>query len=207
VNRYISTLILALVTLLISTPARAELIVNEGTADINGSASEWNPPSDFVASLYRAGRAHKPVEGKVYLRYDSNTCILYAYALSDYGTNVLADQPNDAFIKLGNNVKLVDGTYGDNNSAPDFQWIGLSGNRANGFEASVVLNPGTYDLNIHMQVYNGGSQTAAFIGRSLTVTLVKNVIIPPGVPEPATLGLGGLSVLGALFATRRRARA
>ncbi len=206
-NRSISALFLALATLLLCSPARADLIVNEGTANVDGSAGEWTPPNDFVANLYRAGRADKPVEGKVYLRYDSNTCILYAYAVSDYGTNVMADRPDDAFVKLGNTTKLVDGNSGDNNAAPDFQWVGLSGNRATGFEASVVLAPGTYDLNIHMQVYRKGAQTAAFIGRALTVTLLKNVTVPPGVPEPATLGLGGLSVLATLFATRRRARA
>jgi PKD repeat protein len=147
-----------------------------GTATVDGNYAEWDLTNDYFADMWRAGKApgdhpNPVLESKLYLRYDCEENVLYALVLSVNDTNALM-QAQDAFIKLGNSNKLVDGDYGDDGTAPDFQWVGVSGNYAQGFEASAPLAEGSYNnLNVHLQVDNGGSQTSAVEDRAIDLTI------------------------------------
>lgn len=144
-----------------------------GVANVDGNASEWNLTNDFFADMYRAAKPDKPVESKLYLRYDCQTKTLYALVLVVPDVQALV-LPDDAFIKLGNSTKLVDGNYGDDGVVPDFAWVGLSqsGQVATGWEASVHLEPGYYpDLNVHIQVIHDGQQTSAVKDRAIPLLI------------------------------------
>ena len=126
-----------------------------GTAIVNGDYGEWLSDPLF-ANMYEAGNPTKDVMSKLYLRYDCSNHTLYALVLAqspfllDGDTNL-----DNHFIKLGQSTKLVDGNAGNNGTPPDFAFIGLSGNIAQGWEASTVLDPGSYDnLNVHTQIDN-----------------------------------------------------
>jgi len=155
-----------------------------GVADVDGDSSEWDLTSDFVANMYRAGNPTKAIESKLYLRYDANTETLYVLVLAEPGVDVLVE-PDDAFVKLGNTNKLVDGNSGDDGVAPDFAWIGLNGDRAAGWEASTPLAMGSYsNLNVHTQVFDDGeAQTSAVKNRSIGVEITCEAT-PTPTPEP-----------------------
>lgn len=155
-----------------------------GSATVDGDSSEWDlaedGSGDFFANMYRAGNDSKPIESKLYLRYDCSTETLYALVLSVNGRNGLA-QPDDAFIKLGNSTKLVDGNDNNDGTPPDFAWVDQDGNDVQGFEAAASLAEGDYsNLNVHLQVFSDGeSQTAAVANRAIPLTI--------NCPEPGTI--------------------
>lgn len=163
-----------------------------GTANVDGSTGEWYLEADFFANMYRAGKPDKPLESKLYLRYDCSTKTLYALVLGEPGVPVLANLPADNYMKLGNATKLVDGNSGDEGTPPDFAWVGLGfdGNpaHAQGWEASALLMPASYtNLNVSAQVLDAcGGQTSAVPNWAIPLvincpavarlSLVKNVI-------------------------------
>jgi hypothetical protein len=143
-----------------------------GTADVDGDYSEWDLSNDFFAKMYRAADPDKQVESKLYLRYDCSSGTLYALVLAEPDVTILANLPDDSFIKLGNSTKLVDGNSGDNGTPPDFAWVGRSGNIASGWEASAQLAVGSYtNLNVHTQVNDGGQQTSAVEDRAIDLMI------------------------------------
>ncbi|MBI2471525.1 MAG: hypothetical protein HYV59_09830 [Planctomycetes bacterium] len=147
-----------------------------GTATVDGDISEWNLAEDgggdFFANMYRAAKSSKKVESKLYLRYDCTINTLYALVLPVSGVSVIAS-PGDAFVKLGNSNKLVDGNDGDNGTPPDFAWYNLSGGIASGWEASASLAPDAYpNFNVHTQVVDGGEQTSAVEDRAISLEIV-----------------------------------
>jgi len=157
--------------LALSAPAQAAPPnVPQGTADVDGSLSEWSKDPVF-AKMYRAGKADKQVESTLKLRYDCSTRVLYAAVETVPGVTIIRSD-SDNFIKLGKNDKLVDGGSGDDGIAPDFRYVVENGTTV-GWEASTragrILPNETYDLNVHAQVMHGGSQTSALEGRSLTI--------------------------------------
>lgn len=121
--------------------------------------------------MWRAGKSEKPIDAKLYLRYDCESEILYALVLGETGP-VLA-LPDDNFIKLGDSTKLVDGNDNNDGTPPDFAWIGLSNGEADGWEAAVSLSEGAYsNLNVHAQVFaDGEAQTAAVDGRAIEMVI------------------------------------
>jgi hypothetical protein len=146
-------------------------------ANVDGDTGEWNLENDFFANMYRAGNADKPVESKLYLRYDCPSQTLYALVLAQSGVPVLANLSGDQFVKLGNSTKLVDGNSGDDGTPADFAWVGLAfdGNsqHAWGWEASALLAPASYsNLNVHSLVYDDGeAQTSAVQDRAISLAL------------------------------------
>lgn len=143
-----------------------------GVATVDGDYSEWDLTNDHFAHMYRAGNPLKPIESHLYLRYDCANNTLYALVLAEEGVTVLV-QPGDAFVKLGDATKLVDGNSGDDGTPPDFQWIVDGGNTV-GWEASATLAPGSYaNLNVHVQVFDDGeAQTSAVDGRAIQLDIL-----------------------------------
>jgi hypothetical protein len=167
-----------------------------GSATVDGHYSEWDLTNDFFAQMYRAGDPNKQVESTLYLRYDCKTHTLYALVLAEEGVTVLA-QPDDAFVKLGNSTKLVDGNYGDDGTPPDFAWV-MEDSTYIGFEASAPLAPGNYtNLNVHVEVYDDdASQTSAVADRAIPLDIlctpeadikVEKTALDQNVTPPATL--------------------
>jgi len=124
-----------------------------GTADVDGDGSEWLA-SDFFAEMKNgAGK----LEAKLYLRYDCETQTLYALALPAGDSNVVVitgDETDleDVWIKIGTS-RYHHPDLNDPPSFDEFAWINErteSGRDvADGWEASLSLDPGTYDLQAH----------------------------------------------------------
>lgn len=135
-------------------------------AVVDGSVGEWDA-GDHFADMYRAGRDDKPIESTLSLRYDCDTEVLYALVVVVDGVTALQLE-DDAFIKL-EGAKLVDGSDGDDGTAPDFAWLPDE----QGFEASAPVAPGSYgDLNVHLQVFSDGEpQTSAVLDRAIDLTI------------------------------------
>lgn len=171
-------LVLAFAMFPVSVLAAAPPQPTYGVADVDGDEGEWDLGEDFFADMYRAGNPEKDVLSKLYLRYDCATSTLYALVLPN-DDNPLPIQilrlADDTFIKI-NNVKYVDGTYGDDGTPPDFQWIrpyDYDGTgAAEGWEASITLAPGSYQINVHTQVTDDGPQTSAVSERNIDLVIV-----------------------------------
>ncbi|MDZ4806007.1 MAG: hypothetical protein SGI90_14200 [Candidatus Eisenbacteria bacterium] len=138
------------------------------SAVVDGDSSEWNLAQDFFANMHRAGKADKPLESKLYLRYDCLTQTMYVLVLAVPGVPVLVD--GDAWVAINaQNNKVVNDSSGDDGIAPDFAFIGVGydadPNHAQGYEASFSIAPGTYNLIVHVNVFDAGlGQTSATIG-------------------------------------------
>ncbi len=152
-----------------------------GQANVDGDISEWDLTNDFFANMYRAAKMDKPVESKLYLRYDAASETLYVLVLAEPDVEVL-DIADDAYVKLGNSDKLVDGTSGDDGTPPDFAWV-MDGEQLVGWEASLPFEQGYYDnLNVHTQVSSDGeAQTSAVADRAIPLMIECDV--PPSLPE------------------------
>ncbi len=116
-----------------------------GTAIIDGSDAEWNPVLDYFADMHHAW--NKPtVLSTLYMRYDCLTETMYVLVLAEEAGTLDASEAEESWIKIDGN-KAVDDTY------TSFAYIGLSGDWADGWEASFPLSPGTYTVSAHSNVY------------------------------------------------------
>jgi uncharacterized repeat protein (TIGR01451 family) len=160
--------------------AAAPPVANTGSgAAVGGGVAEWGQ-ADFFSDMLRAGGngGQTTVESKLYLRYNCATNIMYAYVAAEPGVTIRTDSPSDNFIKFGVK-KVLDGSTGNDGTAPDFEYVGQNGATASGWEASFPLAEGSYtDLNVHTQVNDGGSQTSAVPGRAIPLT-VQCGEVPP----------------------------
>ena len=156
------------------------------TATVDGDASEWSLVNDHFADMHRAGDPDKPVESKLYLRYDCGTQTLYALVLAEPLTSKIdAGAPDDSFVKLGNSTKLVDGNDAPpDGTQPEFAWVGDVEGWAEGWEASASLPPGSYpNLNVHTLV-ELTKETSAVPGRAIPLEIVCDGAPPPPPPPP-----------------------
>lgn len=165
-----------------------------GSADVDGEFGEWDLGGDFFADMYRAGNPGKPVESKLYLRYDCGSSTLYVLVLAEPGVRV-AVIPDDAFVKI-NGSKLVGGGSGDDGIPPDFAWVDSDGTTALGWEASCYLDEGSFDFDVHTNVYDDGLQTSAVAGRSIELVIdcpepsptPTNTTTPTSTKTPTPMG-------------------
>jgi hypothetical protein len=142
----------------------------QGVRVVDGNIDDWNLSKDFFAYMYRAGKAEKTVESWLYLRYDCRTSTLYILVRSRPNVPILAESTKSAWIAIDRiSKKVVNGGAGADGVPPDFAWVGLTetadGMVAYGYEASIVLNPGSYALIGHADVIDDDSiQTSATEG-------------------------------------------
>lgn len=183
------------------------------TAVVDGNAGEWNTAvdsPDFFADMTRAGKVGFPLEAKVYIRYDCVKNIVYVLVLSEPGIPVqVAGYEYDGFSKIEGIVgNVYDGhDQPPDGIQPDFKWIGLStdGSQALGYEASFLLDKGTYYIRTHVDVYDdGGFQTAASVPANvqwLELILPDTCTTPPTpVPEFPLIALPAALIVGLLGA-------
>lgn len=145
-----------------------------GNATVDGNYAEWNLANDFFANMYRAGDSDKVLESKLYIRYDVNTATVYVLVLTANAHPATTTPTGNAWAAIN---EISNKTYNDGNSEtmnnngvpPDLAWIYNStypqgSGYAIGYEASFKLNPGDYQLIVHLEVYNaatGKTETSA----------------------------------------------
>lgn len=138
--------------------------VQPGSAAVDGSTVDWSLAGSYFANMYRAGDSGKPLESKLYLRYDCGRSTVYALVLTQPNVpGLIVASEATAWIAINaNNNKVVSETSGNNGTAPDFAWVGrgYDGNQSHvlGYEASFVLAPGTYNIIPHVDVYDASAQ-------------------------------------------------
>ena len=173
-----------------------------GAVDVDGNPNEWNLTNDFFADMYKSANNNGKdiVLSKLYLRYDCTNGTLYAMVLleDDYVIDANASVDNH-YIKLGNNIKFVDGNDDNDGNAPDFHYI-FSGNDKIGWEASTPFSIGSYDnLNVHTQVYK--DETSAVESRGIPLTIICGT---NDIPEFPTIALPVAAILGLMFIFGRK---
>ncbi len=151
---------------------------------VDGNLAEWTV-ADFFADMYRAGKADFKVESKLYLRYNCGNGTLYVMVETVADVD-LAD--GDDFVKIDGAKRVGSPNIGNYTQNPDNE----------GWEASFALATGTYDLDVHTQVEDGGSQTSALAGRSAVLTIACAASTPtptPVVPTPTPTPADEASIL------------
>ncbi len=135
------------------------------SATVDGNISEWDLNNDFFADMYRAGNPRKPVEAKLYLRYDCPTSNMYVLVLSAGNWPIeTAGGQEEAWVRInGSKVTLT-----------SFAWVdqGYDGDsgHAKGWEAAFTLQQGDYTIKVHTNTFNDGeSQTAGSTDVGMTV--------------------------------------
>ncbi|MFC1924502.1 hypothetical protein ACFLXA_03980 [Chloroflexota bacterium] len=135
---------------------------------VDGDISEWDLINDFFANMYRAGNNTKPHESTAYLRYDCVPNTLYVLVLTEGTIPALASGwESAAWAAIGSvSNKVYTGASVNDGIPPDFAWVGLSadGLTAQGYEASFQLDPGIWEIMIHIEVSHDGAQTSATTG-------------------------------------------
>ena len=183
-----------------SPPAPSYITLPSEVTDVDGDNSEWDLSADFFANMTEAANSNNEVLSKLYLRYDCTNETLYALVL------LVPDQvidensnPDNHYIKV-NGDKKVDGTYGDDGNAPDFQFIVNATGAKIGWEASTPLSAGSYtNLNVHTQVYD--DRTSAVEDRSISLVINCGDAY---IPEFPTVALPIAAIIGLMFIFGRK---
>lgn len=138
--------------LLLLPPAGA-LESQPGGAQVDGSVAEWGPGDD-VAPLFSNDRPYAEV-ARLALRYDCDEGVLYALVIAAPGVRLLTTDPDEAYLRFGDEPKLVSGTDVADGEAPDAAWVDAADGTAAGIEMSAVLARGSHaDLRVHAKVPN-----------------------------------------------------
>lgn len=169
-------------------------------ATVDGNTSEWNLSEDFFANMYRAakedlGNKPSPIESKLYVRYDIDSATVYLLVKTEPGVTAILSAA-DAWAAIdGVGNKVVTGNSGNDGVPPDFAWV-YEGGVLVGYEASFVLAPGTYDLKVHINVQDGGSQTSG------TLSMLQLIVVPEAGTLFALVSIAGAS--GLFVAIKRK---
>lgn len=161
---YLSLLVVMILSLVTPLSLFAEEPVEEvippfpvnGTANVNGTISEWNTTTDFYGNLYVEGNATTPIRARYYLRFDCRAAnpIMYVYVQAETGVSLL--RSSRQWVNMDGITHVADFT-GDNNVPPDWAWNTSSGSQPL-YEASwPVLNwLGNHNFDIHSDVFITG---------------------------------------------------
>jgi len=167
------TAIMGIVALMIVATVLAATEPTYGTAIVDGDYNEWDLTQDFFADMILAGGegGQTTVLSKLYLRYDCETSTLFALVLAtETPTNsIRIEDKEEHWVKINGSV-VVDDQSGDNDEAPDFAWVNLSEDIADGWEASAPVDEGTHELKVHTLVWDSEEvQTSATLLLTLTL--------------------------------------
>lgn len=179
--------IVATCVFLVPAPAAAiPPAVSLGHVNVDGHYFwDWDLNVDFFANMYRAGDPAKPLESKLYLKYDCSTMTMYALVLCEPGVVGYIVQPDGinpdtttAWIALNtSNNKVVNEDADNNGIPPDFAWVerGYDGDlwHAQGYEASFPLvgDGTTHYIFVQIDVWDDGAQQTSRVINGLQVTV------------------------------------
>lgn len=164
-----------------------------GTAVVDGQYGEWNLTADFFANMYRAGKPNKPLESKLFLRYDCTKQVMYALVLVEPGAvGYIDSSASTAWIAINaNNNKVVNELAGNDGVPPDFAWVGRGYDGGQwhvlGYEASFPIRPGSYIIMAHINIWDARAQTSATTGFPGTGPQFE-IHCPTNTVEAATFG-------------------
>lgn len=125
---------------------------------VDGDRSDWTALDRF-ADMYRAGKPDKQVESILYLRYDCDAGVLAVMVETVDG--VALDPDGDQFVKVDGSKMAGSPDVGNFVASPDDL----------GWEGSFAIAEGAYELDVHAQVLDGGSQTSAVQDRNIPLDI------------------------------------
>lgn len=217
--------------MLLGAPAAA-LDPAPGAATVDGSPAEWTPADDVAAVVGNDPPFQE--RGRLSLRYDCDAEVLYALVMAAPDLRLQAVDPDEAYLRLGSDPKLVSGTDVPDGRAPDAAWVDRQGSTAAGIELSTPLTPGRHDeLRVHAKLPDDSADGYETLdlspryqgleiacGADPAVALIGAPPADPGAPPAPTAlvrtGTSGLPVLvvtgsvllvlGAALSVRRRGR-
>ncbi len=94
-----------------------------GSAVVDGATAEWSLSTDHFGDMTDAGVAGRPVRAKLYVRYDCDAETLFALVLVQGDEQGRQDRPDEAYLRIDGEGKLVGATSGNDGTPPDFAWI------------------------------------------------------------------------------------
>ncbi len=163
-----------------------------GTRVVDGDPTDWDPALDFYDYMFRSGDPDFPVESYLYLRYDCLTNTVYVLVTTVPDVYIRAYEPKFHWVAIDDNSnKVVDGNSGNDDTPPDFAWVGFvptpEGGIATGWEASFTLESGTYSIFVGARVIDSDKvETSATRGHTATgIPMILDCTIPV---EQATWG-------------------
>jgi hypothetical protein len=184
-----ATGVLLLSALLVPTTLAAS--PNEGSATVDGATGDWSLSADLFADMTDAGNAGATVRAHLYLKYDCDSETLFALVLAAGDEQVRQDRPDEAYV-------AIDGTKAIDSSNGAFAWVNGDGERADGYEGSADLAPGSYTLRAHVLVADDsadGYTPMDIIGRTVPLDIECADVAPteqPNNPTPKPPTDGGV---------------
>jgi hypothetical protein len=161
---------------------------SEGSATVDGSTGDWSLSSDFFSDMTDAGVATRPVRAKLYLKYDCESEVLYALVLAQGDEKVRQDRTDEAYIRIDASGKLISATHNNDGTPPDFAWVNGDGSRADGWEGSGSLAPGSYTVRAHVLIADDsadGYTPMDTVGRDIPLEIDCGGVGPTqGTPTP-----------------------
>jgi hypothetical protein len=158
-----------------------------GSAVVDGDPGEWTD-ADYFADMTDNGNPLNEVLATISLRYDCDTGTLYALVMVTSGNEGLVkqDRPDEGYIRI-DGVTVVRASNGDDGSPPDFVWVNGNGTRADGYEASANVAPGSYTVRAHFLFEfddEDGYLTIDTVPREAPLTIACPQPTPEATPAP-----------------------
>jgi hypothetical protein len=161
---------------------------SEGSATVDGSTGDWSLSGDFFSDMTDAGVATRPVRAKLYLKYDCESEVLYALVLAQGDEKARQDRTDEAYIRINASGKLISATHDNDGTPPDFAWVNGDGSRADGWEGSGSLAPGSYTVRAHVLIADDsadGYTPMDTVGRDIPLEIDCGDVAPTeGTPTP-----------------------
>lgn len=152
-----------------------------GSVTVDGATGDWSLGADFFANMTDAGDPDRPVRAIFYARYDCEEEALYGLVLAQGGEKARQDRPDEAYIRIDGAGKLTSAGDGVDGSPPDFAWVNGDGERADGWEASGSLAPGSYNIRAHVLIADDsadGYTPMDIIGREAPLVIECGAVAP-----------------------------
>jgi hypothetical protein len=158
-----------------------DVTVLPGTATVDGDPSEWDyNPSDpidnanYVVSMYTGWDSDKPALADLYMRYECDNQIMYAFVRTR--SDLAVDQSMT-------NTWIAEGAISNKITFITFAWIYNDNGTAVGWEASFSLAPESLIL-VHTMVQGATAGTAQWLN------------VQPSCPPPSAVGLVSFAAQG-----------